>query len=388
MSTKRDYYEVLGVGKNATDSELKSAYRKLAIKWHPDKWANKSDAEKKDAEDKFKEISQAYDVLSDKDKRAQYDQFGFDGPSGFSGFGEGFDPFDMFAKHFGGGMFGGFGGSMFGGGFNNKSKPNYDMPEDGDDIQLNMNISFKESLHGIEREFDLTLSDECPECKGRGIEKDSKPETCSHCNGTGQITRVERHGFMVSQTISPCPHCNGTGSFVKKCKKCNGKKRIDAKKHFSVKIPAGIATGQRLRLKEKGVCGVKGGKNGDIFINVMVERNDIFERSGMDLKTRIPLDPITATIGGDIDVHTPWGISKLKIDPNTINGSSKRIKGEGVKTSSGKGDLIVEFNINSLVNLNNEQKELLNKLKQSLVRSNTYGLDSYMTKINRYEVSK
>lgn len=381
MSAKRDYYEVLGVGKNATDDEIKKAFRKLAVKYHPDRCKDS------DAADKFAEISEAHEVLSDKEKRAQYDQFGFNGPSGFAGFGEGFDPFEAFTRHFGGNPFGGFGG--FGGHFgNNRPKPNYDAPENGDDVQLNISITFKESLFGCEREFDLNLNDECPECKGRGIEKGSTPSTCPQCKGTGQITKVERHGFMVSQSISPCYHCSGTGVIATPCKKCNGKKRIDAKKHFSVKVPAGIANGQRLRLKEKGICGLKGGKNGDIFVNVMVQRNELFERKGNDLYTKCPIDCITATIGGNVSVKTPYGIRNVRIEPSTLNGSTITLKNDGIKTSNGNGNLIVELEVVPLKNLNTEQKDIIQKLKNTLQDNNVYNLDQYKSKVDRFDLSK
>lgn len=379
MANKRDYYEVLGINKNATSDEIKKAFRKLAVKYHPDRC---KDA---DAAEKFAEVSEAHEVLSYKDKRAQYDQFGFNGPSGFSDFSSGFNPFEAFTRHFGGNPFSSF-GFDFGGGMPRQSQTyDYDAPEDGNDIQLNMSVSFKESLHGVEREFDLTLSDECPECKGTGVEKGTKPVKCEHCNGTGQISHVERHGFMISQSISPCPHCHGVGTSFTKCKKCNGKKRIDAKKHFAVKIPQGIATGQRLRLKEKGVCGIKGGKNGDIFINVQVQKNELFDRNGVDLITSVPLDPITATIGGEIDIQTPWKKTKIQIKPKTLNGSTITLNGEGIKSSTGNGNLIVKFTINPLMNLSNDQKDLLNKLKNSINTSNIIDKDNYNNKCTRYE---
>ena len=237
MANKRDYYEVLGVSKNATDDELKKAYRKLAIKFHPDRCKDP------DAKDKFQAISEAYEVLSDKSKRAQYDQFGFNGPSMGGGFhSSGFNPFDLFRAHFGGNPFedddGGF--SPFGfGGFGNRSRrePDFDSPENGSDLQMGMQLTFKEALFGCVKEIDLTLNEPCSECGGRGVEKGSTPEKCPHCNGTGQIVHTQRNGFMMSQTISPCPHCHGQGMSAKLCKKCHGQKRLDAKKHISVRIP-------------------------------------------------------------------------------------------------------------------------------------------------------
>ena len=247
MANKRDYYEVLGVNKNASDDEIKHAYRKLAVQYHPDRC---KDA---DAKDKFQEISEAYSILSDKDKRAQYDQFGFDGPQmhGAGGFPHGFDPFDLFRAHFGGGNsfdddnegFNPFGfGRMR---RNRQNTPDYDSPEDGSDLQMKLDLTFKESLSGCIKDIDVTLNEQCPECGGRGIENGSTPEKCTHCNGTGQIVHTQRNGFMMSQTISPCPYCHGQGISAKPCKKCHGEKRIAAKKHMSVKVPAGIDAGQR-----------------------------------------------------------------------------------------------------------------------------------------------
>lgn len=379
MATKRDYYEVLGVPKNASDDDIKKAFRKLAVKYHPDRCKDK------DATEKFAEISEAHEVLSDKEKRAKYDQFGFNGPSGFSDFGHGFDPFAAFARHFGGSPFGGGNFDFEFGGPRRSRAPDFDSPEDGDDVQMNMQISFKESLTGIEREFDLSLNDECPECGGRGVEKGSKPTTCSHCNGTGQISRIERNGFMMSQIISPCPHCKGTGTIFTVCKRCNGKKRIDAKKHFSVKVPMGTASGTRLRLKEKGMCGVKGGKNGDIYINVIVQRNELFERSGNNLTVEVPIDPIIATLGGNVEIQTPWRKMTIDVKPNTLNDSTTVIKKEGIKTSTGIcGDLIVRFRINSMINLSDEQKRLMLELKNTLTSANTYGFNSYDAKNKRF----
>ena len=383
MSDKRDYYEVLGVSKNATDDELKKAYRKLAVKYHPDRC---KDA---DAKDKFQEISEAYEVLSNKDKRAQYDQFGFSGPNMEHGFASsGFNPFDFFKAHFGGNPFGdddddeGFSpfGFRFGRSHVRSREPDFDSPEDGSDLQMNMNLTFKESLFGCIKDIDLTLNDECPECKGRGIEKGSKPEKCTYCNGTGQIVHTQRNGFMMSQTISLCPHCNGNGVSAKVCKKCNGQKRIPSKKHISVKVPMGIGTGQRLRVKDKGECGIKGGKNGDMYININVARSPLFTRQGNDLKMQLPINAAIATLGGKVDVQTPWGKTSLDVSPCTTNGSIKVVKGHGVRTPATNGDLIVELIVEPFANLSNDQKESLEKLKFALAAN----LEKHRQKVNDF----
>jgi molecular chaperone DnaJ len=377
---QRDYYEVLGVSKNATDSELKSAYRKLAIKWHPDKWSNKSETEKKEAEDKFKEISQAYNILSDKDKRNQYDQFGFNGPN------IGGSPFDMFGgmgefmkRHFGG---------MHGFGFDDeddmfqKSPPKYNMPEDGQNVQIAIEISFKDVVNGCKRSFDIKLTKPCPECNGTGIEKNSQPVKCSHCNGKGRTIKTMRNGFMVQQIISDCPHCNGTGYEIKHCKKCNGNKRVQDTKHIEIKIPAGVENGQRLRVQGKGHCGVNGGIDGNLFVVINVKHQNIFEQNGLNVKTKLDIDPITATIGGKVIVASPYGIIDIDIAPNTKNGLIT-VKGKGIKSSLTTlfGDLIVEVNITPFENLDNNQKQLLEDFRKTLKSNNFPSTEKYLEQV-------
>ena len=385
MASKRDYYEVLGVSKNATDDELKKAYRKLAIKFHPDRCKDP------DAKDKFQAISEAYEVLSDKSKRAQYDQFGFNGPSMGGGFNSsGFNPFDLFRAHFGGNPFeddddGGF--SPFGfGGFGNRSRrePDFDSPENGSDLQMGMQLTFKESLFGCIKEIDLTLNEPCSECGGRGVEKGSTPEKCQYCNGTGQIVHTQRNGFMMSQTISPCPHCHGQGMSAKLCKKCHGQKRLDAKKHISVRIPQGIDNGQRLRVRGKGECGLKGGQDGDMYINVAISPSKLYARNGLDLKTTLPIDALTATFGGKVDIQTPWEKTTIDVPSKTTSGSTKTLHNQGVRTSTAKGNLIVEFKVMPFDNLDSKLQKMLEDLRKHVSAKNTYGLDNYQSKVNDF----
>lgn len=379
MANKRDYYEVLGVSKNATDDELKKAYRKLAVKYHPDRC---KDA---DAKDKFQEISEAYEVLSNKDKRAQYDQFGFDGPSMGGGFSSsGFNPFDLFRAHFGSNPFGNDDDDDFNpfgfGGFGHRSRskePDFDSPEDGSDLQMGMQLTFKEALFGCVKEIDLTLNEPCSECGGRGVEKGSTPTKCSHCNGTGQIVHTQRNGFMMSQTISVCPYCHGQGISAKPCKKCHGQKRLDAKKHISVRIPQGIDNGQRLRVRGKGECGLKGGHDGDMYINVAISPNKLYARNGLDLKTTVPIDAITATFGGKVDIQTPWEKVNIDVSSGTVSGSTKILYNQGIRTPTTKGNLIIEFKVMPFENLDAKQKKILEDLKKTLSSKNTYGLDDY-----------
>lgn len=388
MASKRDYYEVLGVKKDATPEEIKSAYRKLAVKWHPDR------CKETDAKERFQEISEAYATLADKDKRAQYDQFGFDGPN-MSGFeSAGFNPFDLFRAHFGGSPFGEDGFSPFSfGGFGHHAgqhqrEPDFDSPEDGDDWQMSMQLSFKEALLGCVKEIDLTLNEPCSECGGRGVAKGSKPSKCSHCNGTGQVVYTQRNGFMMSQTISPCPHCHGQGVSAQVCPKCHGEKRIPAKKHISVKIPVGVGSGQRLRVHGKGECGLKGGKDGDMYINVHVAPSKLWQRDGLDLVLHMPVDAATATLGGSIDVPSPWGKVKMNVPSGTQSGDHIKVPGHGVKTSSANGDLVIKFIVMPFTCLDTSQKKLLEDLKKSLSTKNTAHLDECLRDAEDFAKSK
>lgn len=365
---KRDYYEVLGVSKNATDQEIKSAYRKLAMKYHPDRC---KDA---DAKDKFAECSEAYEVLSDKDKRANYDQFGFNGNQG------GFDGNDIneFMRHFAK-MHRGF--NPFG--FDeqeDRTPPDPNQPENGRDIQFRTTIDFKSMITGCTKEFDINLYDPCTECNGTGVEKDSKIEKCLHCNGTGMITRRVQQGFMTSITSSPCPHCHSQGYSMKVCKHCNGEKRTVSKKHISVKVPASVKSGQRLRVQGMGECGVCGGRNGDLYVVIEVEKSPLFEvvdnpHHFMDcspsVKVKMPISAITAMLGGKVNVPTPYGYETVSIPKGMKNNWITSISGKGLHCQyKTKGNCIVEFEIEPLTNLTKEQLELLEKLQKLEVEEN------------------
>lgn len=367
-SSKRDYYEVLGVSKNATPEELKSAYRKLAMKLHPDRCKDP------DAKDKFAEVNEAYEVLSNKDKRAKYDQFGFDGPQGFSnGPGPGFDPFSFFRSHFGG--MSGF-GSMFGDddspfGFGQHQEPDFDSPEDGRDIEAVGTIPFKEILHDTTIEFDFQGNEPCSSCNGRGIKSGSKPSICSKCGGSGRVVQTQRNGFMMSQTISPCPECHGQGVKADLCPSCSGSGRVPKAKHAKVKVPAGIVSGQRLRIKDQGECGIKGGKNGDVYLRVFIEELQNVAREGDNLKTTLPINPLVATLGGVVEVQTPWKLEKVKIPAGTTTGKIFRLNGQGIKSSRGAGDFLIQVVLEPLQNLSNDQKKKLEEVKAQLSTSNT-----------------
>ena len=387
MTEKRDYYEVLGVSKNATDQDIKSAFRKLSRKWHPDMQAGKSDADKKAAEEKFKEIAEAYEVLSDKDKRANYDQFGFDGQHMQSGF-NGFNMSDFMRRH----------ASMFGGmfdddfdpfGFNegmgsHKKQPTFGQSEDGRNVQVNIKVSFKEMANGCTKDFDINLSDPCPECNGTGVEKDSKVEECPHCHGQGMVTERIQRGFMISMTTMPCPHCHGQGYSMKLCRRCNGEKRISAKKHISLKIPQGAENGLRLRLKEMGECGVCGGRNGNLYANVSVEESRLFKRHGADVEAVMPISPVLAALGGTVEVPSPYGYCKVKVPAETKSGDTVVVKGKGLKTNVCTGNLIVKLVIIALSNLDDTQKKLLNQLQMTLTDDNLESVKQHKKEVSEY----
>ena len=363
MANKRDYYEVLGISKNASADEIKSAYRKLAMKLHPDR--NKAP----DAKEKFAECSEAYEVLSDQEKRKQYDQFGFNGPSNFGG--QNVDINDILRKHADmfGGMFGHFGFNFGFGNDNQRSAPpDIHTPEDGRNIQVGMDISFKESINGITKEFDMDLTEPCDKCHGTGAKDGSNYKECPHCQGKGRISQT--NGFMTQ--IFDCPHCQGFGYSIDECPHCHGSRRKNVKKHIKVKVPAGALTGQRLRVKDAGECGVCGGSNGNMYIVLNVKESSLFKRTGNSITTDIHISPIIATLGGTIEVPTVYGYAKVKINPGTQTGTKMRLAGKGVKKTDNNdtGDMIINIIVEPLVNLTSEQKELFEKLKNTETTNN------------------
>ena len=358
---KRDYYEVLGVSKDATQDEIKKSYRKLAMKLHPDR--NKAP----DAKEKFAEVSEAYETLSDADKRRNYDQFGFDGQS--SG---GFDMSEFMSRHGSmfGDMFGDFGFSFNGFGGRSRSHSNYDprQPENGSDMQASVEITFKQAAFGCTKEFDVNCEKQCSECDGTGVAKDSKVETCPHCHGSGMITQQQRTPFGISIMQSPCPHCHGNGTSFKTCSHCHGTKREKDVKHISVKIPAGIENGQRLRVVGKGQCGCYGGSNGNLYVQVKVKSSKLFERQGQDIiLNEFPISFITATLGGKVEVPTIHGFKTLAIPSGTKSNTRFRLRNLGIDK---RGDMFVNVVIEPMSNITNEQKEIIEKLNSSFVASN------------------
>ena len=370
MADKRDYYEVLGISKSASADEIKSAYRKLAMKYHPDR--NPGDEE---AKAKFQEASEAYEVLSNDEKRQRYDQFGHQGvnfgPGGFD-FGRDFSHFqdidlgDILNSVFGGGMGGGAFGGMFGGG---RRQTNPDGPQRGADMSMELEVDFEEALFGSERTLDLTLPEECDQCHGSGAAKGSKRTTCSTCGGRGAVVRGNGF-FQVRQT---CPKCGGEGSVIEHpCPACHGSGQMRAKRQVTLRIPKGVDTGSRLRLAGKGGGGLRGGEPGDLYVVVRVRDSEIFIRDGLDLAIDVPVSPVAAAVGGDVDVPTPDGVANLKIPSGTPNGKLFRLRGKGMPSlrGMGTGDLVVRIVFEVPQRLTAKQRGLLDDLAKILEPEN------------------
>ncbi len=366
MAGKRDYYEVLGVSRDVSPDELKKAYRKLAVKYHPDK--NPGD---KTAEDKFKEVGEAYDVLSDEQKRAAYDRYGHSAFSGgmggpASGGGGGFhDPFDIFKEVFGGG--GGGGGifdSFFGGG-GGGGRRRGDGPQRGSDLRYGIEISLEDAANGCEREIEYERLVSCKTCSGSGSASGAGKKSCRTCGGVGQVIS-SRGFFQVQQT---CPDCHGSGEVVSDpCRSCSGSGRAKEQARVRVKIPAGIEDGSRLRSSGNGDLGIKGGPAGDLYIVVQVKPHEIFEREGDDLHCDMPLSFGIAALGGETTVPTLEGKASIKIPAGTQNGTTFRLRGKGVRVlgSDKHGDLYVHIQIAVPTKMNAEQRAKLEDFSKSL----------------------
>lgn len=368
MAEKRDYYEVLGVDKNASEDDIKKAYRKLAIKYHPDRQAGKSDAEKKEAEDKFKEAAEAYEVLHDQQKRQQYDQFGFNGPQGFGagGFGEGGmnmdDIFSMFGDIFGGHSgFGGFGGR---GGSQQRVYR-------GSDLRLKVRLSLQDIASGVTKKFKVKKDIVCTCCQGSGAEGNSQPETCPTCHGSGVVSRTVRSMFGMMTTQAECPTCQGEGTVIKnKCHECHGTGVVKGDEIVEINIPAGVEEGMVVNVSGKGNAGPHNGVNGDIQVLIEEEKNDIFTRDKQDLAYNLLLDFPTAALGGEKQIPTINGSKvTLKIEPGTQPGKTVRLRGKGLPAlrgyGSGTGDLIVKISVYVPKTLTREEKKAIEALRDS-----------------------
>ena len=371
--TKRDYYEVLGVDKNADDATIKKAYRTLAKKYHPD--MNPGD---KEAEAKFKEVNEAYDVLSDPDKKAKYDQYGhaaFDpsagGGAGFGGFGDfgGFDINDIFSSFFGGAS----GGSTRRNG-----------PVRGDDITVRLTISFEESVFGCKKEVSYNKIQKCADCSGTGAAKGTSPKTCSACGGSGQVRVQQRTPFGIMQTQKTCDACHGTGKIIEnKCPNCRGTGFVRVPKKLEVNIPAGIDDGQQLSLRYQGSDGMNGGNAGDLYIIISVRPHSIFERDGDDLYCEVPITYAEATLGAEIEIPTLEGSMKYTIPEGTQTGTVFTLRNKGVTRVNSKvrGNLYITVVVEVPKNLTFEQKNLLEKFAASCGESNYSKRTSFFKRI-------
>ena len=359
MADKRDYYEVLGVDKNADDAAIKSAYRKLAKKYHPD--MNPGDAE---AEAKFKEASEAYAVLSDADKRRQYDQFGhaaFDGAGGGSGFDFSGADFSDFSD-----IFGDIFGSFFGGGARRGASAG---PKKGQSIRKHVRITFEEAVFGCEKDLDVTMKDPCPHCKGTGAKPGTAPCTCTRCGGKGQIVITQQSFFGTIRNVQTCPVCNGTGKEIKeKCSDCNGTGYVSTRKNIKVSIPAGIDDGQVVRIGGVGDPGVAGGPRGDLLVEVEVQRHPIFQRQDYNIYSSVPVSFAIAALGGEVLIDTVDGKVVYDVKAGTQTDTHVRLKGKGIPSLRNKdvrGDHYVTLVVETPEKLSKEAKELLRQFDEA-----------------------
>ena len=372
MAEKRDYYEVLGLNKGAGDDEIKKAYRKLAKKYHPD--MNPGDSE---AEVKFKEVNEAYSVLSDTEKKSRYDQFGhagvdpnFGGDGGFGGFGGfggmDFDMGDIFSSFFGG------------------STGRRNGPVPGDDILTRVVISFEEAAFGCKKTVSFSRTETCSACSGSGAEQGTHPETCSRCGGSGQVRVQQRTMLGMMQTTRPCDACGGTGKIIKSpCKNCNGKGVERKNKKFDASIPAGIGDGERILLRGQGHAGQRGGAPGDLVIEIRVRPHPVFVREGQDIYTEVPISFAEAALGAEIQIPTLEGKESFKIPEGTQTGTRFTLKGRGIKgiRTNRRGNLYFTVQVEVPRDLSNKQKELLRQFEESCNNTNFSGKSSFAEKL-------
>lgn len=358
--SKRDYYEVLGVSKDADEATLKKAYRQVAKKYHPD--MNPGDAE---AEKKFKEASEAYAVLSDPEKRRQYDQFGHAAFDGSAGAGGGYGGFDFNGADFGD-IFGDIFGDLFGGG--RRGGRANQGPMKGMNIRKSVRITFEEAVFGCEKELDVVLKDPCPKCNGTGAKPGTSPETCPKCGGKGQVVYTQQSFFGTVQNVQTCPDCGGSGKMIKdKCPDCRGTGYISNKKKIQVSIPAGIDNGQSVRIREKGEPGINGGPRGDLLVEVVVSRHPIFQRQDMNIYSTVPISFAQAALGGEVRINTVDGDVLYEVKAGTQTDTRIRLKGKGVPSLRNKavrGDHYVTLVVQVPASLNAEAKEALRKFDE------------------------
>ena len=362
---KRDYYEVLGVDKSASEDEIKRAYKKMARKYHPD-----LNPDNKEAEEKFKEVNEANEVLSNPEKKAKYDQFGFAGvdpnygagQGGYGGAG-GFDFGDL------GDIF----GSFFGGGFGGGGRRNPNAPQRGESIRASLSVEFTEAAFGCEKSITIDRSEQCPTCKGKGCAPGTTPEVCTQCHGTGTVTQAQRTPFGMMQSQTVCPKCRGKGQIIHQpCPDCRGAGAVRKRRTIQVNIPAGIDNGQTISLRGQGHSGKNGGPAGDLLITVMVRPHEIFRRDGTAVFCEAPITFTQAVLGGTLEIPTIDGKVKYDIPEGTQTGTVFRLRGKGIPVLNGRGrgDQYVTVNIETPRNLNREQKEALKKFSESLGEGN------------------
>ena len=363
MATKKDFYELLGLNRDASEDDIKKAYRKLAMKYHPDR-----NPDSKEAEEKFKEIKEAYEILSDSQKRAAYDQYGHAGVdpnaggAGFGAGGGGFGGFgDAFADIFGD-ILGGRAGAGQGGG----QRSNVYR---GADLRYNMEITLEEAARGCEKQVRIPAVETCDTCHGSGAKPGTEPKTCQTCGGHGQV-RMQQGFFSIQQT---CPTCHGTGKVIPEpCHVCNGSGRVKKNKTLNVKIPAGVDEGDRIRLAGEGEPGVNGGPAGDLYVVTHIREHSVFQRNGQDLHCEMPISFCTAALGGEIEIPTLDGVARLKIPAETQSGQVFRLRGKGIKSVRGAsfGDLLCHVVLETPVKLTERQKELLRQFEAEGADSN------------------
>ena len=361
MAEKRDYYEVLGVRKDASAEEIKKAYRKCAKENHPD--LHPGD---KACEQRFKEANEAYEVLSDDQKRAKYDQYGFAAfdPSGFQSGQAGFSGFEDILSDLFGGAFGGFGG--FGGGFGSRSNPN--APRQGDDVQTSVTVSFEEAAFGCTKELEVLKVEDCSACHGTGCAEGTTPEVCPECKGSGSTVQTQRTPFGVMQSRGVCQRCGGTGKIIHSpCPTCKGKGRVRRSRKINADIPAGIDNGQIISLRGLGSAGKNGGPAGDLLVEVRVKPSDTFKRDGASVLYELPISIVQASLGCEVEVPTLDGKVKYTIPEGTQSGSVFRLRNKGIPylRGGGRGDEYITVTVNIPQNLSSEQKELLRQLGES-----------------------
>ena len=357
--SKRDYYEVLEVNKGANDQELKKAYRKLAMKYHPDR-----NPDNPEAEDQFKEVNEAYEVLSDSQKRANYDQFGHAGVNGGAG---GFGDFS--GSGFGGfeDIFGDMFGDIFGGSFGGGRARKRTGPEKGADIRYSINLTFEEAAFGVEKEVKIRRNEKCNDCNGSGAKPGTNKKTCSACNGSGEIKQAQRTPFGTMMNVRTCNVCHGSGSVIETpCAKCSGSGEIKKEKQISIKVPAGVDEGSAIRLTGEGELGLRGGPRGDLYVVINVAPHKLFRREGIDVYCEMPITFVQATLGDELEVPTLDGRVKYKISEGTQSGTVFRLREKGIPRlrSTGRGDQYVKVQVEIPKKITDSQKELLRQFSK------------------------